>query len=56
MLLVILGSLTLSIDTQYDVIKEVCKKVFGWRVVSQKDPWVPGAEWDMTWTDVAPAL
>ena len=34
MLLVILGSLTLGLDTQYDVIKEVCKKVFGWRVVS----------------------
>jgi tubulin polyglutamylase TTLL6/13 len=56
MLLVILGSLTFTLDTQYDVIKEVCKKVFGWRVVSQKDPWVQGAEWDMTWTDVAPAL
>jgi tubulin polyglutamylase TTLL6/13 len=21
------------------VIKEVCRKVFGWRVLSQKDPW-----------------
>jgi hypothetical protein len=50
------GSLILYLDTQYDVIKEVCKKVFGWRVVSQKDPWIPGADWDMAWTDVAPAL
>ena len=44
------------IDTQYDVIKEVCKKVFGWRVLSQRDPWLPGSEWDIQWTDVAPAL
>jgi tubulin polyglutamylase TTLL6/13 len=26
------------IDTQYSIIKEVCKKEFGWRV-SLKDPW-----------------
>jgi hypothetical protein len=55
MLLVRDACLTI-IDTQYDVIKEVCKKVFGWRVISQKDPWIPGVEWDMAWTDVAPAL
>jgi hypothetical protein len=35
------------LDTQYDVIKEVCKKVFAWRVVSQKDPWLPGVDWDI---------
>lgn len=45
-----------AFNTQYDVIKEVCKKVFGWRVISQKDPWLPGTEWDISWTDVAPAL
>lgn len=30
--------------------------MFGWRVISQKDPWLPGTEWDISWTDVAPAL
>jgi hypothetical protein len=45
-----------AFNTQYDVIKEVAKKVFGWRVISQKDPWIPGTEWDISWTDVAPAL
>jgi hypothetical protein len=39
----------------YDVIKEVAKKDFNWRI-SRKEPWNPYIEWDIVWTDVAPSL
>ena len=42
-------------NTQYDVIKEVGKKDFGWKI-SHKDPWNTYIEWDIQWADVAPCL
>lgn len=42
-------------NTIYDVIKEVGKKDFGWKI-SHKDPWHTHVEWDIQWADVAPML
>lgn len=39
----------------YDIIKEVGKKDFGWKI-SQKEPWNPYVDWDIIFTDVAPSL
>lgn len=44
------------LDTQYQIIKDIAKKEFGWRVTSQRDPWLPGVDWDVQWTDLAPPL
>ena len=42
-------------NTQYDVIKEVGKREFNWKL-SNKDPWTTQIEWDIQWADVAPML
>lgn len=42
-------------NTNYEIIEEVAKEEFKWRL-SRKDPWGPNAEWDIVWSDVAPGL
>lgn len=42
-------------NTIYDVIKEVAKRDFNWKI-SHKDPWNTYIEWDIQWADVAPML
>ena len=36
------------IDTQYPIIKEICKNEFNWRISMDYDE-----EWDVLWTDNA---
>eukprot|EP00347_Sterkiella_histriomuscorum_P018900 403343740 len=45
-----------AFNTQYSIIKDIARKEFGWRVISQKDPWAPNVDWDIQWTDLAPPL
>ena len=42
-------------NTVYDVIKDVGKKDFNWKL-SNRDPWNTQIEWDVQWADVAPCL
>ncbi len=46
----------LGVDTQYQIIKDIAKKEFGWRVLAKSDPWNPASDWDIQWTDLAPPL
>ena len=41
--------------TQYDLIKEIAKKCFSWKL-SHRDPWNTNIEWDIIWSDTAPSL
>ncbi|CDW90152.1 tubulin-tyrosine ligase family protein [Stylonychia lemnae] len=45
-----------NLDSQYNIIKEVAKGQFNWRVICQKDPWMQGVDWDIQWTDTAPSI
>jgi tubulin polyglutamylase TTLL6/13 len=39
--------LKIILDTQYDVVLEVCEDVLGWKIMFEKEL----KEWDLYWTD-----
>lgn len=42
-------------NTEYEIVELVGKKCFNWKL-SKRDPWNTYIEWDINWTDCAPAL